>query len=219
MIKIHEALMNVWTNIFRAEEALNQYKTIADFANELNKTQDAHFWGITQQHALESFVIHICKIYDESNKRYLKHTVPSLIGAMKQDDFKISPNIYFNLTDSDLEILGIRKELVNNSDRDVNHIVTTLKAKCPNQKETEALRKILTYRNKQLAHQEQLECESKPSELSSLENMEYLSRWGKIFCEFIDNLYPHPESLPTYLNYAGCHTKKVIEYIISKNNQ
>jgi hypothetical protein len=69
----------VWVNTHWVKNALEQYEDLSQYAEELNKVH-GHFWGITQKFALDSAVMGICKLYDTTNRRFKKYTIPELIS-------------------------------------------------------------------------------------------------------------------------------------------
>ena len=71
-------------NVYWAQNALELYEGVSQHAEDLNKNF-SHFFGLTQKFSLDCAVVGICKIFDTSNPRYEKDTVPALMGYLKHN--------------------------------------------------------------------------------------------------------------------------------------
>ncbi len=214
----------IWGNIFKVEDYLALYEVIDENSPKL-KDNNAHFWGTVRQSALDSAVLNICKLFDNTNKKYEKHTIPSLIENLGNQTNKVYISYDIQLARN----LGICNKIIQifdtvrenstyfdkNSERYEEfeiHLLNSFKEVCPNSKEP-PLEKLFQYRNKVLAHQEKLDQARKEQlkRLPSLDEMHQLVTWGKNFCEFTNKLFFPHDPLPEFLAYSGAATKGVID--------
>lgn len=187
----------IWLNAHWARSSLEMYDGISMHAGEINKTNHGHFFGLAQQLSLDGAVIAICKLYDTSNPRYEKHTIPELLKFF-EDQFSQDQARYVG--EKDMIQLGIEsqdaKTILTKMAAPAeyadarNLLITKLKEKMPTADNNPSLKRLVTYRNKVGAHQEQLDEALKATlrALPPLEKMEELADWAENFCHFIMNI-------------------------------
>jgi hypothetical protein len=71
-------LKPVWTNTYWIKNALDLCAGIWKHGAEI-PPQHHHFFALVQEFALRSAVLDTCKLYDHSNRRFAKHTIPDLL--------------------------------------------------------------------------------------------------------------------------------------------
>lgn len=237
--ELRDSILIIWSNVFKTQDYLAQYDAIACKADKLNEN-NPHFWGITQQSALNSVVLHICKLFDLSNKNYPKHAIPDIINILQKhlcrqcflildisllsqlrisDEF-IKEYVEFskdsNQYNNPIETENIINKLANN----LRDIYFPTQSESPKKRKIKGphLEKIFEYRNKVLAHQEKLSCASKNtlSSLPSIEEMDKIASWAEFLCRFIFKIFFPNEELPSFMRYGGGETNKVIKLILDE---
>jgi hypothetical protein len=151
-------------NVYWAQKALELYEGVSQHAEELKQNFGYYFFGLTQKFSLDCAVVGICKIFDTSNPKYEKDTVPALMDYLKHN----LPDAYISrLSKSHLTALFV-------SDADAERIVGEFKNKCdfektknkmldsinnfmPNTDSNPPLKKLFRFRNKVAAHSERLD--------------------------------------------------------------
>jgi hypothetical protein len=141
------------------QDSLGVYVAIGRNARELNQ-KHGHFWGVVQKNCMHQAILGIARIYDPQ-KRQVKHTIYQLHKDFCARTTKIKPSSYSNDV---ADALNISRLLASQSlygdakqrRESLREIQIEIGKKIDCHKESEALRKILDYRNKFLAHQENL---------------------------------------------------------------
>src|SRR5262245_29547196 len=70
-------LRPIWTNTYWIKNALDLCAGMWKHHAEIPR-QHHHFFALVQEFALRSAVLDTCKLYDRSNRRFAKHTIPDL---------------------------------------------------------------------------------------------------------------------------------------------
>jgi hypothetical protein len=75
-------LKPVWTNTYWIKNALDLCEGIWQRGAEI-PPRHHHFFALVQEFALRSAVLDTCKLYDHSNRRFAKDTIPALLQYAK----------------------------------------------------------------------------------------------------------------------------------------
>jgi hypothetical protein len=75
-------LKPVWLNTYWVKNALGLCEGIWTHGNDLQ--QHHHFFGLVHNFTVNAAILGICKLFDTSNRRYDKDTIPDLIDYMKK---------------------------------------------------------------------------------------------------------------------------------------
>ena len=192
--EVRAALDPVWFNAYWVKNALELYEGVSKHAEQLN-TNYGHFFGLAQKFSLDSAVLGISKLFDTGNTRYEKDTVPALFAYMRSHftdaytvRLKIETLTALGMTeDQSNRYAGeLRTAFAETKDNFLNAIETLM----PNIKTNDALGRLVTARNKIIAHQEHLSDALKEElkYLPSLADMEKLNKWSIDFCLLSINL-------------------------------
>jgi hypothetical protein len=188
------ALINpVWANTFWVKNALELYEGVTQHADKLGG-QHGHFFGLVQQYTLEAAVLGLCKLFDRTNSRYEKDTVPSLFNHIKAE---LTETYVCRLDATILTHLGIDRDVANKIAIDffrgknfidnksilldcIENLLTEIE-------KSTSLGKLRLVRDKGVAHQERVcdDVKEKMKYLPSLDEMEKLNNWATDFCRFI----------------------------------
>lgn len=177
---------------------MGQWEGIAERAPELNK-EHGHFWFLTQKFALEAAIIGVCKLYDDGNKKHSGHTVGKPLIYLTEN---LTLETCLTIEKTDLTALTIKEDTATRiiSDfRDCNHnfedakqhLIRAIEQIIPNKESDPHLKKIFTFRNKVVAHQEQLAACTKDDlkDLPPLEEMTRLNERAFKFCQFFAHVF------------------------------
>ncbi len=222
-IPMQKTLLAVWLNTFNVTNAINVYGALGKHAQELNKYH-ASFWGLTQRFSMNSAVMSICKLYDVSNKHFIKNTVPRLFNYL-EDNLQITnaPSIQAERlikigvpADTASEIV-LRLNKRDTFDAAKKEMLAEILSHLPSAKSDKSLKRIFTVRNKSLAHQEELDnvLEEQVKFLPSLEEMERLNNWAIHFCELLSDVFN--QQLPVTSKCSHMATKNVIKKFLGLN--
>ena len=190
---MRELIEPLVSNVYWVKSAIGTYDGVSQHALALNE-RHAHFFGLVQIFSLDSAVLGICRMFDTSNKRYKKHTVPELFNRLERH---LTSSYMERLRPRLLVALGVgeedAREVVNALQRGNDfeqaklRMLTLIDSVMPTVERSPALEKLFSVRNKVIAHQEQLD-EALKEELRllpSLEDMEKLVQWVRDFCELL----------------------------------
>jgi AbiU2 len=184
-------LNGVWFNTFWVKNALGLYEGITRHAVELD--EHSHFGALVQQFSLDAAALGICKLFDRSTPKFQKNTVPELMDYLTchfTDDYISRLDI------ATLTALGVPQDdacnIVMKFHRGMDlpetktDLLKLLNSRIPNN-ETAALKTLLTYRNKFVAHQERVSdvVKAQVANLPSLDAMEKITEWASNFCELV----------------------------------
>ena len=169
------------------------YDGISLHAVALNE-RHAHFFGLVQKFSLDAAVLGICKMFDTSNKRYKKHTVPELFDYLEHKLTsayvqRLRPQLLIDLWVEEGDAREVVNALQSGNDfeQGKRRMLTLIGGVMPTIERSPALKKLFVARNKVIAHQEQVD-EAVKEELKflpSLEDMEKLGRWVRDFCRLL----------------------------------
>jgi len=186
--EVRATLDPVWFNTYWIKNALELYEGVSKHADELKENYN-HFFGVIQKFSLDAAVLHISKIFDKSNPRYQKDTIPSLFSYLKANltdayvvRLKVETLIGLGISQCDADRLlpGLRTDFRKYKDEFIDIIENIV----PDNKNNDTLKFLLSYRNKILTHQERLDDALKEQlkYLPSLHEMEQLNNWAINFC-------------------------------------
>lgn len=212
----------VWYNTYWVKNALEQYEAIFEHAGDLNHSHK-HFWGLTQKFALEAAAVNLCKIYDNSCKKYSKHTVYELFDYLQKN---ISSENVANIQRNDLIAIGIRKKIATQITKKITtnnkfeeakaQLIAAIQDAFPKRDSGTTIDKLFIFRDKVLVHQEQLEdaLKEQVNSLPLLEDMFALNDWANKFCKFFVNIFEPNTALLDSSTSARMATKNVIKEIL-----
>ena len=153
-------LNGVWFNAYWVENALGLYEGITRHAVEL--AEHSHFIALVQQFSLDAAALGVCKLFDRSTPHFQKNTVPELMDYLTRH---FTDDYISRLDITALTALGVPHDdacnIVMKFHRGVDlpktkaDLLKLLNSRMPNN-ETAALKTLLTYRNKFVAHQERV---------------------------------------------------------------
>ena len=232
---IKSSLNAVWLNVYWVRNYLAQYEVIAEYATELNKDK-GHFWGITQKSALDLTVLNICKLFDTTNNRYPKDTIPSILQYFRST---MERNHISSLDLGLLKKLSIPESIIqrindlqkiDESSRDTsfsidvltgvfdkfkNDLISSIEGIYLPAQSNPKLERLFNYRDKALAHQEREGSDQVLNKLSrklpSLEEINDIAMWSENFCVFTNKIFSEDEELPSFIPYSAQETRDVIK--------
>jgi hypothetical protein len=190
---VRELVEPLVSNAYWVKSSIDMYDAISVHAVALNE-RHAHFFGLVQKFALDSAVLGICKMFDTSNKRYKKNTVPELFDYLERNLTsayvqRLRPQLLVDLGVGEKDARSVVNALQRGSDFEEakRRMLTLIGGVMPTVEQSPALEKLFVARNKAIAHQEQLD-EALKEELKflpSLADMEKLGRWVRDFCKLL----------------------------------
>jgi hypothetical protein len=201
-------LKPVWTNTYWIKNALDLCEGIWQHGAEI-RPRHHHFFAVVQEFALRSAVLDTCKLYDHSNRRFAKDTIPALLQYAK-DHFtdtyfcRVDEKQFLNLgvcvEDARLIVHGFKARSDYSATKD--RLFALLEPVLPACATNSTLQKLFLVRDKVIAHQEQLTdaVRGLVKYLPPLDEMEKLNAWSMSFCEFTacllsnESFLPHPVS-------------------------
>lgn len=223
---LSDFIMPIWCNTYYVHTALEFYDGIAAHESEINKTTHGHFFGLAQQFAINAVIIGLYKIYDVSNPRYEKHTVPALFDIL-EENLPVSGLI--RVEEADLVALGFspenaRKFICASVSEETfaplrDTFFRSLKEFMPQITEGSALDRLIRFRNKVGAHQEKLNDMDKElvKTLPQLEEIAAINKWADNFCKFVVHAIMQNTSLSSPSTSARMAAKNVIAKVIGKD--
>jgi hypothetical protein len=197
-------LKPVWTNTYWIKNALDLCEGSWQHGAEI-PPRHHHFFALVQEFALRSAVLDTCKLYDYSNRRFAKDTIPALLEYAKDHftdtyicrvDEKQLVNLGIRVEDARLIVRGFRAGSDYLATKD--HLFALLEPLLPACATNSTLQKLFLVRDKVIAHQEQLTdaVRGLVKYLPSLDEMEKLNAWSMSFCEFTACLLSNESFLP-----------------------
>ncbi len=218
-------LRPVWFNTYWVQNALELCEGIWKHGDELSEQHHGHFFALVDNFALNSAVLGICKLFDLSNPRYVKNTIPDLTNYVKT-----------HFTDTYISRLD-RESLIKLGlcDVDATRIVNDLNQKASFQQTKDdllqiiddlvsaygnnpTLKQLFLVRDKFIAHQERT-CfllKGQLGFLPSLDEMEKINNWARAFCEFVCCIMTNETFLPHTVS-ARMAALNVVAKILGKN--
>lgn len=224
---VYKLVIPIWGNICWINAALDQYDAIGKHAVELKETTTYAFWGNTQRFSLDWAVIGICKLYDTSNRSYKKYTIPELIECIsplfKSDHrSRLCAQSTYNF-----HFLNDKENLVFSAFNDASkfdeargNLVSKLKEIISDKMQESSLKRLSTYRDKFLAHHEQVDEILKEAlkSLPPLEEIRKLNHLASEFCQFSANIFIPDTTLLDLNRRRSCmNTLNVIARDLEKN--
>jgi hypothetical protein len=165
--------------------------------------------ALVQEFAVRSAVLDICKLYDQSNRRFAKDTIPALWQYAK-DNFtstyirrvekKQLVDLGLCTEDATLIVHGFKAGSDSSATKD--RLFARLEPLLPARATNSTLEKLFLVRDKVIAHQEQLTAavHEMVKYLPSVDEMVKLNAWSMSFCQFMacllsnETFLPHPVS-------------------------
>jgi hypothetical protein len=217
-------LKPVWTNTYWIKNALDLCQGIWQHGAEI-PPQYHHFFALVQEFALRSAVLDTCKLYDHSNRRFAKDTIPDLLQYAK-DHFtdtyicrvegKQLVDLGVCVQDARLIVHGFKAGSDYSATKD--RLFALLEPLLPARATNSTLEKLFLVRDKVVAHQEQLTdaVHELVKDLPSLGEMEKVNAWSMSFCEFIACLLSN-ESFAPHAVSARMAALHVVAKILGKD--
>jgi hypothetical protein len=150
-------------------------------------------------------ILGICKLFDRSNRRYDKDTIPDLIDYVKihlADTYtsRLDKKTLIDLGVCDIAATRIvsgfkRSSTFLETKELLLQIVEPLIPTCDN---SPTLKQLFTVRNKFIAHQERmcLSVREQYTTMPCLQEMEKLNNWACTFCQFTCSIMTNESCLP-----------------------
>jgi hypothetical protein len=186
-------LKPVWSNAFWIKNALDLCEGIWQHADDI-PPQHHHFFTLVEKFSVDAVVLGICKLFDRSNRRYDKDTIPELLDYAKAhltDAYvtRLDTHVLIDLGVGDTEasdiVTGFNTKLSFPQMRDtlfdlLNDLMPTCKSNSP-------LEQIFLFRDKVIAHQERVgfALADKLKYLPCVDDMEKINDWASNFCKLI----------------------------------
>ncbi|MFB0555217.1 MAG: hypothetical protein ACETWQ_18060 [Phycisphaerae bacterium] len=166
--KLDEKLIALEKALFEIKSSLDLYKIISINATEINALgRGKTFFGHVQRMSLDSYILGICKVFEEEKKKHEINSLPSILKTTKY----CKPQNEQPLTDlinENRDLLGQRKENYGNpSIEDVEKIYKEFYQKYLIK--DDRLKKM---RDKIIAHSEYMEDVTRPKDVQSYDLME-----------------------------------------------
>jgi hypothetical protein len=76
--------------ISHGHNAIAVYMALSDNSNTLNATPFHNILGTIQQHALDAFILSVCKLYEKPNRRYPNFSIPTTICMLKKGQSELT---------------------------------------------------------------------------------------------------------------------------------
>lgn len=218
-------LRPVWINTYWVQNALELCEGIWKHGDELSEQHHGHFFGLVHNFALTSAVLGICKLFDLSNPRYDKDTIPDLFDYVKTtftDTYasRLDKGTLIDLGVCDVAATRIvtcfnRASDFTQTKDDLMRIVEHLMPTCDN---SPTLKQLFLVRDKFIAHQERVCFSSREQcdHLPSLDEMEKLNNWACTFCQFTGCIMTNETFLPHTVS-ARMAALNVVAKILGKN--
>jgi AbiU2 len=156
-------LQPVWLNTYWVQNALALCEGIWKHGDELSAQHHGHFFGLVHNFALNSAVLGICKLFDRSNPRYRKNTIPDLFDYIKAHvtdtyAFRLGKGTLLALGMSDVAATKIVSGFTRTSDFITNKddLIRTVEQLIPTCDNSPTLTQLFLVRDKFIAHQERM---------------------------------------------------------------
>jgi hypothetical protein len=197
-------LKQVWTNTYWIKNAWTCAREYGRTALKSPRNITI-FFALVQEFALQSAILDTCKLYDQTNRRFAKDTIPDVL-QYAEDHFSYTYNS--RVDEAQLVDLGVCAEdarlIVNGFKSGSDYSATKdrlfahLEPLLPTCATNSTLEKLFLVRDKVIAHQEQLTdaVHELVKYLPSLHEMETLNAWSMSFCEFMACLLSNETFLP-----------------------
>ena len=80
-------------DVFRGHNALAVYIAIADHSSTLNASPFSQAMGTIQGHALDAFILCMCRLYEKPNQKYPNYSIPTTIALLEDNLSGLSSGI------------------------------------------------------------------------------------------------------------------------------
>ncbi len=198
-------LMPVWRNTYWIKNALELCEGIWQHAGEIPEHHH-HFFGLVNNFTLRSALLDICKLFDRSNRRFAKDTIPDLMNYAKNQFTEAYASrldtrnlVDLGVSDADAQRIVQGFNTRGNYSQARDDLFSNIERLMPTCKNNSTLEKLFLVRDKVVAHQERLDCalHEQVNHLPSLDDMEKVNDWSSNFCQLIacmltsETLLPH----------------------------
>ncbi|HBA85522.1 MAG TPA: hypothetical protein DCZ95_15660 [Verrucomicrobia bacterium] len=79
--------------VFLGHNALGVYIALSDHSSILNALPFRQALGTIQRHALDSFILSLCKLYEKPNQKYPNYSIPTTLALLQEDRFNLADRI------------------------------------------------------------------------------------------------------------------------------
>lgn len=92
-------LDRISTEVFVAHNAIAVYIALSEHSQALNDLPLRRALGTVQRHALDAFILSICKLYEKRNERYPNYSIPTTLWMLQDaaSDLTIGPGAHARL--------------------------------------------------------------------------------------------------------------------------
>ncbi|MBW2016777.1 MAG: hypothetical protein JRJ01_08040 [Deltaproteobacteria bacterium] len=73
------------TELFLGHNAIGVYMALSEHSAKLTSSPYRQAFGIIQRHALDAFILSVCKLYEKPNQRYPNYSIPTTLELIKKD--------------------------------------------------------------------------------------------------------------------------------------
>ena len=76
--------------IIHGHNAIAVFMAIAEHSQILNKSVFKQVFGSMQKHALDAFILSLCKLYEKPNTRYPNYSIPTTLELLQNDSSELA---------------------------------------------------------------------------------------------------------------------------------
>ena len=216
-------LTPVWRNTYWIKNALELCEGIWQHAGEIPE-QYHHFFGLVHNFALQSVLLDICKLFDRSNRRFAKDTIPDLMNYAKNQFTEAYASrldtrnlVDLGVSDADAQRIVQGLNTRGNYSQARDDLFSNIERLMPTRENNPTLEKLFLVRDKVVAHQERLDCalHERMKHLPSLDDMEKVNDWSSNLCQLIACMLTNETLLPHGVS-ARMAALKVVAKVLDK---
>jgi hypothetical protein len=94
IVRAKEIILDrVSTEVFLGHNAIGVYIALSDHSLKLKTLPFRQALGTVQRHALDAFILSLCKLYEKPNQRYPNFSIPTTLALLREDTSGISAGI------------------------------------------------------------------------------------------------------------------------------
>jgi hypothetical protein len=188
---LDEKLIGLSKTLFDIKSNLDLYKTISLNATEITAIgRGKIFFAHVQRMSLNSYILGICKVFEEEKKKYEINSLPSILKTAK-DCKPPNEQPLMDFINEHKDLLGQGKEVCGNPPiADIEKIYKEFY-----QKYLPKDNKLETVRNKIIAHSEYMEEGTRPKDIQSYDLLEKFLFFAIDMYSAVNRAYisvPHP---------------------------
>lgn len=86
-------LDRIRVEVFLGHNAIGVYIALSDHSSALNALPFCQALGTIQRHALDSFILSLCKLYEGPSPRYPNYSVPTTLALLREDTSSLAAGI------------------------------------------------------------------------------------------------------------------------------